>query len=175
MKTPTAVLGVRGTVWTSVVKSDGSTTFATTRGAIDVTIGGITQRVPAGYSVVYDKKNKVFKAPVKITTTLLKTITADLATHDNAVKEKIAAELASLKAKEAADALAKAKLDLEKAVDKKAAQDLIDAAQKLADKTASEADDAANEYIEAEQGKVEDTFALDSNVVTETIKRASPS
>jgi hypothetical protein len=48
IKTPTAVMAVRGTEFALDVKSDGTTLVTVVEGVVDVTAGGITASVPAG-------------------------------------------------------------------------------------------------------------------------------
>jgi hypothetical protein len=153
MKTPTAVLGVRGTVWSSIVKSDGSTTFAVKRGAISIKMGGKTVLLKKGQTVSVTKSGKV-SAVTPTPKSLQDSLDSDGSTFDNAAAEAAALAAAEKEAKEAAEALAEAELAMVDATEGEltAAVEALKDAEALVAAAEQAAKNAAIALIAAEAG-----------------------
>jgi len=178
MKTPTAVLGVRGTIWGSVVKADGTTTFAVKRGSVSVRKGKVTVRLSKGQVVSVSTKGGF--TPVKATPkTLTNAFDSGGEDFDNAVEERAAAAAAAAEADAAVDALAAAAVEAEAAA--QAAEDAAAVAeanpddveaQKKAEELAKEAEMAVEGVVDAAE---KSTVARDELVQAEMLLQAADS
>ncbi|MDX8387574.1 MAG: FecR domain-containing protein [Ghiorsea sp.] len=168
MHTPTAVLGVRGTVWGSVVKADGSTTFAVKRGSISVRMGGKSVLLKKGQMVSVSKAGVV--SPVQPTPKSLQdSLDSDGTSFDNVAAEAAALAAAEKEANEAAEALAEA----EKA--KKEAAEAEAEALAEVEKQAKEAKEAQEALAEAEKAVKEADDAQALAEAEKAVKEAAKS